>query len=79
MRLADWPTAVAEAAERRAPHRVVAYLIELAREFHGFYHRCRVVGEAPEVEAFRLDLCRANAATVRTGLDLLGVEAPERM
>jgi arginyl-tRNA synthetase len=79
MRLADWPTAVAEAAERRAPHRVVAYLIELAREFHGFYHRCRVVGEAPEVEAFRLDLCRATAATVRTGLDLLGVEAPERM
>ena len=79
MRLADWPAAVAEAAERRAPHRVVAYLIELAREFHGFYHRCRVVGEAPEVEAFRLDLCRATAATVRTGLDLLGVEAPERM
>ena len=79
MRLADWPVAVAEAEERRAPHRVVAYLIELAREFHGFYHRCRVVGEAPEVEAFRLDLCRATGATVRVGLDLLGVEAPERM
>ena len=58
---------------------MVAYLIELAREFHAFYHRCRVVGEAPEVEAFRLDLCRATGATVRIGLDLLGVEAPERM
>ena len=79
MRLADWPVAVAEAEERRAPHRVVAYLIELAREFHAFYHRCRVVGEAPELEAFRLDLCRATAGTVRTGLDLIGVEAPERM
>jgi arginyl-tRNA synthetase len=79
MRLADWPVAAAEAEERRAPHRVAAYLIDLARDFHGFYHRCRVVGEAPEVEAFRLDLCRATGATVRVGLGLLGVEAPERM
>ena len=79
MRLADWPEAVSEAEERRAPHRVVAYLIELAREFHAFYHRCRVVGEPPEVEAFRLDVCRATAAVIRRGLDLLGVEAPERM
>jgi len=79
MRLADWPVAVAEAEERRAPHRVTAYLIELAREFHAFYHRCRVVGEPAEIEAFRLDVCRATGATIRTGLDLLGVEAPERM
>lgn len=79
MRLADWAVAVGEAEERRAPHRVVAYLIELAREFHAFYHRCRVVGEPPEVEAFRLDVCRATAAVIRTGLDLVGVEAPERM
>ncbi len=79
MRIADWQVAVAEAEERRAPHRVVAYLIELAREFHAFYHRCRVVGEPPEIEAFRVDVCRATAATIRTGLDLLGVEAPERM
>ena len=79
MRLMDWPEAVSEAEERRAPHRVVAYLIELAREFHAFYHRCRVVGEPPDVEGFRLDLCRATGTTIRTGLDLLGVEAPERM
>ncbi len=79
MRLADWPVALGEAEERRAPHRVVAYLIELAREFHAFYHRCRVVGEPPEIESFRIDVCRATAGTIRAGLDLLGVEAPERM
>jgi arginyl-tRNA synthetase len=79
IRLSDWPVAVSEAEQRRAPHRVVAYLIELAREFHVFYHRCRVVGEPPDVAAFRLDLCNGTAATIRTGLDLLGVEAPERM
>jgi arginyl-tRNA synthetase len=38
-----------------------------------------VVGEAPEIEAFRLDLCRATGTTIRLGLDLLGVGAPERM
>jgi arginyl-tRNA synthetase len=79
MRLIDWPVVAGEAEERRAPHRVAAYLIDLARDFHAFYHRCRVVGEAPEVEAFRLDLCRATGTTIRLGLDLLGVEAPERM
>ncbi len=79
MCLADWPVALSEAEERRSPHRVAAYLVDLARVFHAFYHRCRVVGEPPEVAAFRLDLCRATAATTKTGLDLLGVEAPEHM
>jgi arginyl-tRNA synthetase len=79
MRLADWPVALAEAEERRAPHRVAAHLVDLARDFHAFYHRCRVVGEQPAVEAFRLALCRATGGTVRAGLDLLGVTAPERM
>jgi arginyl-tRNA synthetase len=79
LRLVEWPVALAEAEERRAPHRLAAYLMELARDFHGFYHRCQVVGEPPEVEAFRLALCTATASTVRRGLDLLGVEAPDRM
>jgi arginyl-tRNA synthetase len=79
LRLLEWPEAVREAEQRRAPHRVGSYLIDLARDFHAFYHRCRVVGEAPEVEAFRLDVCRAVGSVTRLGLDLLGVEAPERM
>lgn len=79
LKLAEWPEAVAEAAARRAPHRVAAYLIDLAREFHAFYHRCRVVGEVAEVQAFRIDVCRATANAVTLGLGLLGVEAPERM
>jgi arginyl-tRNA synthetase len=79
LRLAEWPDVVAEAEIRRAPHRVVAYLRELAQDFHTFYHRCRVIGEPPEVERFRLDCCRATAAVVRTGLGLVGVEAPDRM
>ena len=77
--LCGWPDAVAEAESRRSPHRVVAYLMDLARDFHAFYHRCRVVGEEPEVVAYRLDLLCATASVLRTGLDLVGVEAPDRM
>jgi arginyl-tRNA synthetase len=77
--LAAWPRAVADAAERRAPHRVVAYLKDLSRDLHAFYHRCRVVGEAPELQAFRLELTIATRDVVRCGLDLIGVDAPERM
>ncbi len=79
LRLAEWPAVAAEAAARRAPHRVVAYLKDLARDFHAFYHRCRVVGEAPEVQSFRLELTIATRGVVATGLGLLGVSAPERM
>jgi len=79
LRLCEWPDAVREAELRRAPHRVAAYLIDLSREFHAFYHRCRVVGEAPDVAAFRLDVCRGTASVIRRGLGLLGVEAPDRM
>lgn len=77
--LCQWPEVVREAEHRRSPHRVAAYLMDLARDFHGFYHRCRVVGEAPEVVAFRLDLLRATRQVIATGLGLIGVEAPDRM
>ena len=77
--LAAWPRVVADAADRRAPHRVVAYLKDLARDLHAFYHRCRVVGESPEVQAFRMELTVGTRDVVRCGLDLIGVTAPDRM
>lgn len=79
IRLTEWPEVMREAATRRAPHRVAAYLKDLARDLHAFYHRCRVVGEAPEVQAFRIDLTRATRGVIAIGLDNLGVSAPDRM
>jgi len=79
LRLADWPVAVAEAEERRAPHRIAAYLVDLARDFQRFYERCPVMGQPEPVAAFRRHCCVAVAQTIRAGLGLLGVEAPERM
>ena len=76
-RLAEFPTTVREATERRGPQLVPAYTIRLADDFHRFYHECRVLGDP--AEAFRLGLCRATQTVIARCLDLVGVEAPERM
>jgi arginyl-tRNA synthetase len=77
--LAEFPEVVAEAAEWRGPHRIAAYAQDTAKSFHQFYKQCRVLGEAPDVERSRLALCRAAGTVMAVALDLVGVEAPERM
>ncbi len=76
-RLLELPGVVREATERRAPHAIPAYAIRVADDFHRFYHHHRVLES--EQEAFRLGLCTATRDVVGTCLDLLGIEAPERM
>jgi arginyl-tRNA synthetase len=74
------PDEIAEAAERRAPHRIAGYALELAQDFTGFYEHCKVIGAKPEaVESFRVALSRAAQRTIAVSLALLGVSAPEAM
>jgi arginyl-tRNA synthetase len=78
--LLAFPMELEEAVERRAPHRIAAYALELAQAFTAFYRDCRVVGAEPEaVESFRIALCVASRSTIARSLDLLGVTAPEEM
>ncbi len=77
--LTGFPATVARAAREREPHRITAYLEDLARTAHGWYHHCRVLGEPPEVEAARLVLARAARVVLGNGLTLLGLAAPDRM
>jgi arginyl-tRNA synthetase len=76
-RLAEFPAVVREAAERRGPQAIPAYAIRVADDFHRFYHEHRVLES--EQEAFRLALCRATQSVIARCLDLVGVEAPDRM
>jgi arginyl-tRNA synthetase len=79
-RLLALPDELDEAADRRAPHRITSYAIELAQEFTAFYRDCRVVGATPrETESLRIALAVAAQRTIATVLGLLGVSAPERM
>jgi arginyl-tRNA synthetase len=76
-RLFEFPGVVAQATERRAPHAIPIYAIRVADDFHRFYHEHRVLES--EQEAFRLQLVRAVQNVIARCLDLVGVEAPERM
>jgi arginyl-tRNA synthetase len=76
-RLADFPALVREATERRGPQMLPSYAIRVADDFHRFYHDVRVLGS--ETESFRLALCRSTQLVIARCLDLVGVEAPERM
>jgi arginyl-tRNA synthetase len=78
--LAAFPDEIAEATERRAPHRIVAYALELAQEFTAFYRDCKVVGAEPAaVESFRIALSQSARQTITLALQLLGVGAPDSM
>jgi arginyl-tRNA synthetase len=77
--LAAFPEVVRGAAMAREPHRIPAYLMDTAAEFHRFYHACRVVGDDVPRSRARLRLSAATAAVLRNGLALMGVSAPERM
>ncbi len=78
-KLAVFPEMISRAAAVREPHRVTDYLEDLARVAHGWYHKCRVLGEPPETEAARLALARAARIVLANGLSLLGLSAPDRM
>jgi arginyl-tRNA synthetase len=78
-KLTAFPETTARAAREREPHRLTGYLEELARLTHGWYHKCRVLGEPPDVERARLALARATRIVLANGLTLLGLSAPDRM
>jgi arginyl-tRNA synthetase len=79
-KLVALPDEIAEAAERRAPHRIAVYALELAQEFTAFYRDCKVLGVTPEpLESFRVALSSAAQRTIALSLGLLGVSAPDSM
>ena len=82
--LAAYPEMVRNAALTCEPHRVTAYLHELAAAFHGYFTRYkdseeRVISENRELSRARLAMVAAVRQVVANGLGLLGVSAPERM
>jgi arginyl-tRNA synthetase len=80
MKLVAFPDEIAEAAERRAPHRIAGYALELAQDFTAFYRDCRVVGATPaSAESFRIALSVVARGTIARSLELLGVGAPDAM
>jgi arginyl-tRNA synthetase len=79
-RLLSFPNEVREAVERRAPHRIAGYALELGQAFAAFYRDSPVLKEPdPAVQSFRIALSVASQRTLAAALGLLGVSAPEAM
>ena len=72
-----YPELVHEAGERYAPHMVAGYVYELATRFNTFYNKHQIVGSDEEGE--RVELTRAVASVIESGLGILGIEAPKEM
>ncbi len=78
-RIMSFPEMLERASREREPHRVTGWLEETARLVHGWYHGCRVIGEAPPLEHARLVIARATRQVLANGLAVLGISAPDRM
>lgn len=61
------------------PNVLANYLFELANSFHAFYEACPVLKSEEPARSSRLALCHLTARTLQRGLNLLGIEVPERM
>lgn len=77
--LALLPSEITDAAKSYNPSVVTRYVQELAQLFHKFYDTCKIKGEADDVINSRLALCEAVKTVIKNMLDLLKVEAPEKM
>ena len=77
--LLEWPDVVRTAAERLEPHHVTFGLMALAKQFHAYYNRNRILGQREEITHARLCLTKCVQVVLKSGLNLLGVSAPEKM
>lgn len=76
-KVSEYPEAVDKAVAELMPHNICTYLYELAQTFNRFYENNTVVGDPRQ--AVRLNLVKRYADTLRSGLQLLGITAPDRM
>lgn len=78
--LNEFPGVVADVAVQRAPHKMCNYIQKCAQNFHSFYGACKVIdAENPELTKERLALLKACKVTLKNALNLIGVEAIEKM
>ncbi|WP_077367206.1 arginine--tRNA ligase [Anaerosalibacter sp. Marseille-P3206] len=77
--LYDFPNTVINSAEKYEPSFVTRHITEIAKSFNRFYHNCPILSEDEEIKKARLLLVYATKEVLKTGLNLLGIEAPDKM
>jgi len=79
LKIAQFAELVPECLANFRPNLLANYLYDLARSYHAFFEQCPVLKSEGDTRRSRLALCQLSAQTLRTGLDLLGIEVVERM
>ncbi|MFG1858448.1 arginine--tRNA ligase [Actinomadura geliboluensis] len=79
LKLDDFHASLSEVAATYEPHRLCAYLFSLAQDFTTFFEQCPVLKAPAPTRDNRLLLCELTARTLSTGLNLLGLAAPDRL
>jgi len=74
-----FPEVITEALVERAPHKVVTFLTELASSFNTFYAQEKIADPSDEYASYKVELAKAVGQTLKNGLWVLGITAPERM
>ncbi|QDD14085.1 arginine--tRNA ligase [Candidatus Methylopumilus rimovensis] len=78
-RLSEFPEIVLHAGVELAPHTIANYLKDCAADLHSYYNDTKFLVENEDEKLARLSLIRATQVVLKNGLDLLGVNAPEKM
>ena len=77
--ISRFPQVVTDAGERLEPYIVARYVIAVAQAFNKFYNNCQINVEDEKVKKARLKLVCITKNVLKNGLDLLGIQCPERM
>jgi len=78
-KLAEYPEEIALAAKTLEPSRLTRYVLDVAAHFHSFYNACRVKGEEEPLMMARLMLVDSTRIVIKNVLDLISINAPEKM
>lgn len=74
-----FPEVVERAGEEYSPHYIATYLIELASSFNNFYGQGKIVDKMDINSPYKVALTEAFSIVLKNGLNLLGIQAPEKM
>ncbi len=77
--LSAYPEVIEASALSLEPHRIPFYLIELSSSFHSYYNKYRVISSEMECTKARLLLVSSIRGVIKSGLNVLGIAAPEKM
>ena len=78
-KLIEFPEILADISKNYEVHRLPRYALELAREFHNFYEKERVITDDKKLTSARLSLVMATKTVLANALNLMGIKSPDKM